>query len=491
MKLELKIILAITTVCSLVYILLLIAFPGTINHTPEYQWHVIHHGVVEKMIPAAAAMAVIIWIIISVGRGLQREESRIIKSWHKGLVIFLCGLALQIITMSTLRMGLLEFPLRIYLPDHTSYFTDAVKIKSPERFLAEFPENSLSLNTHSRTHPPLTILIFKALNRTAEALPGFVEFYNRTVPRSAEAQNRFNITPAQVAGGGLAALIILIITSLAAVMAYLAAREFLTDRAAYLAAVLFVFTPAYSQRSPVMDQVYGFFIMLSIWLLLLGLRKKRMWAGAAAGLVIGFGVWTSPVFWAGLALAGIVSASWIAKARNEFQGTNLFSFLLGLCALMAAGLLLALLGTGALLDLNYLEVFSANMKGWNFNNTMSGRVSAWMWMLFNPYEFFAWQGMPVLILCALAFGAEIRRLLNRHLQMESWFIWAVLFFGLLLDLSGRVCYEASRLAWFLVPFTCMIAAYALEQRLNNRVGSAWGLILALQLLLILAFRLVF
>ncbi len=68
---------------------------------------------------------------------------------------------------------------------------------------------------------------------------------------------------------------------------------------------------------------------------------------------------------------------------------------------------------------------------------------------------------------------------------------AVALFVIALILTERVCYESARLAWFLIPFTCMIAAECLEKRAGGSFRFTWGTVLMLQGLGIFAFRLIF
>ncbi len=482
---------AATAFFTVVYLLFIIFLPEKINHTPEYHWPVLRHGVLVKMIPAAAAIAACIWLVVSFIKRSERAGTSKVKTWQAGLFIFLAALAMQVIPMSMHSMGLLEFPLRIYVADHTSYFTDAANIKRPREFLQKFPKTAQSLHTHSRTHPPLSVMTFWAVNRVTGAFPGFVSWFNRTVPRSEEASRKFDLTPAQVAGGGVAAALITMTACMCAVLAFLTAAEFFGFRAALCAAFIFIFTPAFSHRTPVMDQAFAFFILLAVWILLKALRLKKSLLGFMPGIIVGLGLWFSPVFLAALPLAGAFFLYWLARAKKNGQDIPSFSFILVFSVLFAAGVLIALLGTGALLDLSYLEVYRANMKGWSFNNTASGRVSTWMWILFNPYEFLTWQGAPVLVLLLVSIGMEARRIFKREVKTGSLFFWTVIVFALALDLSGRVCYESPRLVFFLIPFTCMIAVNVLEEKGGEDSGLKWETVLSFQALCILAFRLVF
>ena len=141
--------------------------------------------------------------------------------------------------------------------------------------------------------------------------------------------------------------------------------------------------------------------------------------------------------------------------------------------------------------LDFIAIWRANEAGWYFNNTTSGRIHMWKWILFNPYEFFAWLGVPVFCFFALAVWREAKKARLRKWGEIDPLVWAIFIFGLALDLSGRVCYESPRLAWFYAPFVCLVAAKGFANTKGLNRPWALAVVLALQAATVLLFRMLF
>ena len=485
-----KRVLLPVAVLTVLYLLALALWPEYLNHNSEYQWPVLRHGVAVKLIPACLALLIIIAIVIHFTLRIEWQIPGRLHLAGLSTFLFFFAVSWQIIPRTVHRMGLLEFPLRIYLPDHTSYFTDAVRyigILQRVELITEFPQkvDMLILETHSRTHPPGAILFFCKFIDRSSRLPGFVSWYNRVVPRSQEASERFKLISDEVAAGGLAALAIILFACLVpAMMIWLRDSAQANQKNIWLGAIFFLLTPSFSNKTPVLDQFAGFVIILGVIFFLNGLPKNKILMSLFSGLLLTLGLWLSYTFLAAFPLVFFIGAAWQIKTKSVLSRAYLTSFFLGI----GAGLLiiLAWVAPG-----NLLAIYRANEAGWYFNNTISGRIHVWKWILFNPYEFFAWLGAPILYFFVLAIWRELKKAWRKQWNEIDPLVWAIFIFGLALDLSGRVCYESPRLAWFYAPFVCLVAAKGFVN--TEGLNRPWALaaILVLQAATVLVFRMLF
>lgn len=467
---------------TVLYLVALALWPEFLNHNSEYRWPLLHHGSALQLIPAGLALLVILAVLVSYHRrtdwpGLSRAQKT-----QTFLLLALTGLALQLIPISVHRLGLLELPVRVYLPDHTSYFTDAVRLKHEPDWKQKFPELVPQLHTHSRTHPPGAISFFQVFLRAAEKMPRWTDWLHHRVPRLQQAAEHFHLRPDEIAAGVLAAGAMLALAILAVLMFYHTARAWgVREEVAWLGASFFLFTPTFSHKSPVLDQFFAFLIFLGLWMFTAKSRKPG-W-GIVAGLVLGAGLWWSYTALAGLPLAAGLAAVWWWKDRS-FP-------LFWAWAALGFGFVIAIVVLAGVSEADLRAVYRANLAGWYFNNTVSGRVQMWKWILFNPYEFFAWLGVPLFLFFALAVAREFKAAWRRQWDRIDPLVWAVVLFGLALNFSGRVCYESPRLAWFYAPLVCLVAAKGFAETPGADRAGPLAVVIVLQTAAVLVFRMRF
>lgn len=483
----------VTSAVTIVYLVLVANTPSWLIGTPEYQWPVLEHGLLQRLpwalIVMAIACAVSLFLVADVGQLIMERFGKV-KVYASLLFI---GIAFQLGPASVHRMGLIELPLRIYLPDHTSYFTDAKRIRDPGPWLKYFPEGVSELATHSRTHPPGAVLVFYAAQKVMKRLPGATATYVRLVPRSKEAMQKFGLSPPQAAAGGLCALILLLIAAGVVPLTFSLGRIITDDKRACMAAVFFAALPAFSHKTPVLDHALAAMILISLWLTLSAVRDKQLWRVGIAGLVIGIGLWAGTALLAALPLCILFAIAALYNfSRQDTPLVNHAILLLCIAVILCTTALAACALSGAILGVNYLSAYQAITEvGWHINNTASNRIHTWMWIAFNPYEVLAWAGVPVAAFFLLAVYRLVSKTIRREFDpRDSWLI-ALLAFLLALDLSGKVCYEASRLTWFIFPLIA-IAAVRMMPLPGTGKKIVWpAIIIGLQAVSVLVFRMVF
>ncbi len=478
-------------VLTIAYLAALSFTPDFLIGTPEYKWPVLKHGQLSRLPLAALVMA----LASAASLLLFREVKEIAAAkWGRAKIfaaLFLIGAGFQTGPALVHKMGAIELPLRVYLPDHTSYFTDAAKIGDAGEWARNFPKNVKNMATHTRTHPPGATLLFLAVQRMMERTPALSEAYVDHAPRSAEAMKRFGLSPSQVTAGAFSALLLFLASASAAPLTFAIARIMMDDKSALLATALFAAGPVFAHKTPVLDHLLGVIILLSLWLCLSAVRHKHMWRIGLAGLLMGTGVWMGTAVLAALPLcAAYLAAAFFVFAKKDVSYARL-AVLLACCILVLMGAaLFSITLVGVVLGVGFPEVYAAITEtGWYNNNTVSGRVHSWMWIAFNHYEVLAWAGVPVAIMFIVAVVRTVNAARQKRFSSVDPFLVALVVFLLALNFSGKVCYEAARLTWFCFPLIAMAGA-----REAAAEKSGWKLpaaLVAMQSASTLVFRMIF
>lgn len=503
--------LAIIAAATIAYLVAILFTPSWLIGTPEYHWPVLRHAM-TSMFPAAALVLVLAGALALM---LAEDADAILRApWGRSR-LYLCllglGLVFQLGPFAMHKMGLVEFPLRVYLPDHTSYFTDAAKIQDLDSWLSGYPREVPELATHSRTHPPGAILVFYAAQKFMEGHPRLSAAIVSALPRSEEAERAFSLTPAQTAAGPVMAALLLLMAAASVPLTFALARLFFTEDEgenrtanqdpfangstnvqAVLAAALFAAAPAFSAKTPVLDHALGVMALLALWLTVSGVRLRKIERIVAGGGVIGFGLWLGLTLLAALPLCVLYSCAAIWKFRREGAPFRRCLVLETAVTVLLAGTASAVvLLPGAALNVSWIEIYRAITQiGWRMNNELSGRVHAWMWIAFNSYEIMAFAGAPLAALFIMSAVGLFPKLRSRRFKdLDPWLL-ALVVFLVLLDASGKVCYEASRLAWFSFPLIAIAASRSAPLPGPGRMAAP-AMIMALEIASVIVFRLVF
>ncbi|MFO8058202.1 MAG: hypothetical protein R6V10_12985 [bacterium] len=498
--------LAAVAALTLAFLVLLRLFPHELGSTAEYEWPVLFHGELSRL-PAA----VLITLLCAGVLAFPATESHALLRKKAGRLrllaaLFLLGAGLQLGPAAVHEQGLLEYPLRVYLPGHTSYFADAARVEDAEKWLDDFlprfeklsaileevkarqasgnevkelwQKADRILHTHSRTHPPGAVMAFYAAQELARSSPGFTGYYLNSAPRSREAAQRFGLDAAEVAAGGVSAFVLFLLAAGCVPLAFAIARLVLKEEQALLAAGLFATAPAFSHKTPVLDHALAFFILLCLWLFMSGLFTGKWWKPVIAGIIAGLALWIGTSVVALFPLCALFAAAWFVKSgRQENHGTGISGKKAGVNALSAFFILSAVaaavcLGLGIVLDLSYIKVYQAvSRTGWNLNNLASNRENVPLWMVFNVYEMLAFAGVPMAFFFLASTGKSITDVFKKRGSETAPWVLAIIVFLLALDLSGKVCYEASRLAWFGFPLMAIAAAQLIPAQTEDTNGN--------------------
>ena len=470
-------LLSFVFACLLIYLFIYL-HPEYWNHNSEYKWRILWHGKRSAFLWVVLVWLALVSIIYWLGSWILKAGFRY-KSELILVLAFILGILSPLVFSEINRFGRYELLVKVFVADHTSYFTDAQRFKDKTELIRVFREDIAKLSTHTRTHPVAVVEFFRAINQWAERSELAQKVWKRLISPEviSQLEVHFKIPAKKQAGAFFIALMILVCGALVLVFSWLVLRRFYSEELCWLAVCVGASTPMFSLKAPVADQLFALFIIFSVYLFLL---KKWFYVRAfAVGMIIGAGVWLSPSVWVSVPLAYFLLFAQMAEDERKLAEILKEKKIYWSGFLMALGILIGLVLLSKLMGIGYIEMFKLNRAGWRLNNVASGRVHIWKWILFNPYEYLFWLSVPLMFGFAVKVIDEIKKGIKR--KQADYFFIAWVGFLLLLDISGQVCYESPRLLWFGVVLTigpCLLGtAYVLGMKNFHNLG--WILILGL------------
>lgn len=256
------------------------------------------------------------------------------------------------------------------------------------------------------------------------------------------------------------ALVLLAVACAIAPLTFAIGRMIIDDRRAAWAAIIFAASPAFSHKTPVLDHLLAGLVLLALWLTVSAICRRHLWRIALAGVVVGLGLWLGLTLLAAVPLCALYLAAAIRERSRDgtgvLTGAVLFASMFAIFVMTAV---VANLFAGEAFGIDFIDVYRAVTEvGWKINNQVSGRLHAWMWVSFNPYEMAVWAGIPAAAYLGKAVYEGAKKGWKGHYALINHWLAALVVFMVALDVSGKVCYEASRLAWFCFPLMAIEAA---------------------------------
>jgi len=391
------------------------------------------------------------------------------------------------------RYGSYELLIRVFVQDHTGYWTDALRFKGREELVLAYLKNWKTLSTHSRTHPPGNILFFMGLNRigeNSELIQGAYKFLVKAEVRE-ELGRYFGGDIGEQAGGLVGAMVMIFCGGLAVVLGYFLLRRFYSAELCFISGLILVSLPSFSHKVPIMDQFFAVVILGASFLAVGGDSRDKFrgfFRGIWAGVIIGIGLWFSPGVWVSVLLIPLLL--YAKEDKNKLKDrSGFFRSMVYLGTGLIMGILSLLIIGSVFLQANYLDIFWVNREGFYFNNFISGRVRVWKWILFNPYELLLWSSVPVGLGLLLKMGLEFKKGVERRIfnaGLDNFFIVLIIIL-LVINLSGQLCYESPRLLWFILPLIVGVGLSGLCLALQNLHGW-WRLILLFIIISVISFQ---
>lgn len=363
-------------------------------------------------------------------------------------------------------------------PQATSYFTAAVGIEDLPGALRNFPALMETFPQHARTHPPGPVLFFWTVNHLVRSWPGLAGLIERicllldgdgTEHLSEVLSQQFGVplTWENALAAVFSAFLLAGLGSLTLIPLYRIASSLYGPTAALHAILLFAAVPSFLLFGPSIDQLVLLFAVLILWGFLLWRKTGNPIIGLffALGLLMSLGLVVMLLF-VGLWWLLWRSGAGLQKADEKRR----FIGLLLAAALLAAFFIALWLSVG----LNLLAIVKAGFAAHRHTTLEEASRTYWKWVIYDPIEFAAFLGMPVIIWAV----AGLLRRKERGLQQGFALAWIGTL--LLLDLSGWVRGETGRIWLFLMPPAAVFAAVRLGQ-LGKRFDFAYFSALVLQL----------
>ena len=388
----------------------------------------------------------------------EKPVDRPRREWLFLTFVVLIAISLEIAFLGLSPMGPLTLPLIHVVPWVTGYFWAARSVVSLSSLLGTYPDVLLAqhgnLPGHVVTHPPgllsinyLVLSFFRSSEPATEAALGV----GRLLGVSRDAIN--GATPPELATLITMGLLVVVASCAAIVPAYWLARRIGGVTAARTAALLLAVIPSRLLFAGEFDAAFPLLILAA--LLLVG-EGRGPWSLAAAGALCG--LLCLLTFVASFFLLLIAIVEFLLRPKVSTRGAALRVLLLG--AGFAAPLAVFQLATGCSIPGVFLAAFKIQNEV-----LIPEQERTWLtWVFWNLADFFVFIGPAVAVIFASAVASAIRAVRSHGMgalpSMHVRFTIAVVVFILLLDLSGLIPAETSRVWLFLVPPVVIAAVHA-------------------------------
>jgi len=413
----------------------------------------ITHGMSFVFVACAAIGCVAWWGARRRGRGVVALGA-----------VSVLAVVLQVAVVSMNEEGWYLLVDRAYKPGRTGYYQDARGIRDVRGFLGTYAERMPQFTMRSSTHPPGSVLFFWAVLRVTEGWrfpAGTAALYARGWPwLDISRVSRHVFTECSYT-----AFAVMLASTATLVSLYWLGRMRGDRRVALRACVLYSVMPVFAIRVPYIDHFYPAVTVLGFCAFCAALRRNRLRWAALAGVLLAVGVFMS----FGLLAMIVFCATFALCERGGLRVRDLAR----LGGAFVCGLVIPFVLLRFCCGFDIVEVFQRAME--NHRGIVWDRTYS-LWLAYNPYEFFAWLGIPVAALfLRAAFGKR------RHDAL--WIACAVTL--VLLNFSGKSLGEVERLWLFMAPYVVLLAASELTAR--GREALFW-IVFVLQCLSIAAFN---
>ncbi|KKQ79809.1 MAG: hypothetical protein UT02_C0023G0005 [Parcubacteria group bacterium GW2011_GWC2_38_7] len=246
---------------------------------------------------------------------------------------------------------------KFYSPDETANFV----------FTKNFVENS-NLQIDIELNKQVENVIFP---RSVNVIAGHF------VPMSFLGLPIFYGLIGKIIGINLVTFITPLLSLLAVFIFYLIIKEIFNKNIAFLSGLFLLFNPVYwylAGKAMLHNNLFVFFVILGLWLLLLALRKSNSLIYGLAAIVFGLSIWarTSEIVWVGL----LMLIFYIVNRKNVKAG-EVGLFVVGFCGMV-----------GLLLYVNYLTYDNIFRSGYSsLESQSSAGFSSLIAQIILPFGF--------------------------------------------------------------------------------------------------------
>jgi len=419
------------------------------------------------------------------------------RRWRQALfLIFLCACGLVIGTRSTSRMGFTALLVSIVSDGSNSYFNTAVDHPEALALAREYPARMPQLRLHAATQSPGVVLLHAVLRRWATSSAAWQSGAEVMlwlwpghspggVAHILNAMWNLRLTAADISAAFFISLLFPLLGVLGLFPVFGLARRIAGLRAALLAAGLYATTPSLIWFTASVDQIYPALAALVAWLLYQAGRRPRLQPLQllTAGLCVGVGLFLNFGFVVVAVIGGLLCGALSLRPPGAGTARAAARLLLARGLLYGGGILavLACVQVGLGLDLLGAARVSSQLRTRLYGQEVP---RPWLtWVLLNPVEWaigLGFSSVALMVAAVVLWWRGRGRLLLLGVTLLTL---------LLLDLSGVVRAEWSRMLLWAMPLGLAGAAGAARRLRLTAPGPALTLLLAQGLYALLGYQL--
>lgn len=366
----------------------------------------------------------------------------------------------------------MSFPI-LWVNTEGTYYMEASGIERPSNYLRNF---KMRISTerrkihHIEVHQPGITLVFytmlsifenyplllrkvtagaeKHLPLTLEVLKGYAKKYGHPMP---------------IAMAVAMSLILMSVSSMSSLFAYLFARKLADERTAILSSFIVAFTPGMFFFSPGVDACYALMSFALGYVLLVTLEKRSLALAFFCGMLLYLALFFTLAY---ITLCFAVLIGWVVwrfmrSERVKYEPLILPAF---------AGFLVPVVFMWAAFHYDSFGVIVRCIRNNSLFNQMMGR-SYLAWFLLNPFEGFFSLGPSMSTLVCAGFLRCIHSFKSQSLNRAELVLFSLFLTLLALDFAGVNRAETARLWLFVLP---LFVPSALKL---NEFKSHWGALL--------------
>ncbi len=320
------------------------------------------------------------------------------------------------------RFGITVLFQRIVNPGMNGYFSSAVRVETDE-YLKNFPQVIESLDQHARDHPPGSILLIKGVIGAVEKI-NFSNSLLTFVPApDGDVKTHWdNFTSHEKVSALFLAFFYHAVGPMSIIVVFFIAKLFFSTKTSLSLSLLGGLIPSISFFALKFDPFYFLLFCITTYFSLSGIRRERNYylAGFFASISILFSYSVFPA----LAILGL---NFVVYYFQDLQ-VLLNNFVKIIIGFLIPILLMLLVGYNS-----FYAFFPIVMN--------QAPRSYWQWVIYNPFDFFQYLGVPLTIL----FFVSLKKIAKESKKdvARITLIFIVLF--MLLNVSGISRAEVGRI----------------------------------------------
>mgnify|MGYP003874858785 CR=1 FL=1 len=452
---------------------------GPAPYPPEWQWAYLFVNPGRKIWLPFILIFFSLWFFYHLD---NKKEQEIKKKENIFLILLIIlGFFIQVLFLIYSRSGLAVLFHRIAHPYINGYFSAGIDITDPINFLRQFNDIVLSLPSHAKSHPPGGVIFFWLINQLIVKMPSFlVNFVNNFSPKRDDVFLLWqSLTASQRLTAIVSPFLIMFLSNLTIAPFYYLGKSLYGRKTALRSLFLYLFLPSLILFVPILDVFYPFFAVLSAYFFIKGIKTKKLSAFFFSGVILSLGIFFSlsllPIF---LFLTLFFLFDYLAKhllsskAFFPYVKKYLF-FVLGFLSLPLALYLF--------FYFNFIEVTKTIL-------TDLPKRNYFLWLFYNLYDFFIFQGIPAMIIVIISTKEMIFNFLRKKIKHDIfWLSFVLMLF--IVNILGTIKGEVARIWLPFAPFSLLWIIYYLSKRLkfNQRLFFIFLAIQAVQVVIFQTF----